>query len=181
MRYEKTITLKNGRKLLLRSGGLADGAAVLDVFLRTHEETDNMLTYADETAFDAEKDGAFLQEKTDSKNEIEILAFVDGVLAGTAGIGAVGGREKLRHRADFGVGILKEYWGLGIGRALTEACIECAKRAGYLQLELEAVAENTRAIALYEKCGFTEYGRNPRGFRKRSGEYQELVYMRLEL
>ena len=42
----------------------------------------------------------------------------------------------------------QEYWGLGIGRALTEACIEYAKRAGYAQLELEVVAENSSAIGL---------------------------------
>lgn len=181
MRYEKKLKLKNGEELLLRNGAEADGAAVLDVFIRTHEETDDMLTYADETAFDAAREGAFLQAKTDSEREVEILAFVNGVLVGTAGIGAVGGRDKIRHRAEFGVGILKEYWGLGVGRALTGACIECARQAGYLQLELDVVADNVRAVALYEKCGFVEFGRNPRGFRKRGGEYQELAYMRLEL
>lgn len=62
------------------------------------------------------------------------------------------------------------------------ACIESARAAGYTQLELSAVAENGRALALYEKAGFVEYGRNPRGFRSRlTGQYQELVYMRLEL
>ena len=64
---------------------------------------------------------------------------------------------------------------------MTEACIACAKRAGYAQLELEAVAENKSAIALYESVGFTEYGRNPRGFRSRLTGWQELALMRLEL
>ena len=118
---------------------------------------------------------------TQSSREIEILAFVDGQLAGTAGISAVGTQCKLAHRAEFGIGILQEYWGQGIGYALTAACIDCARQAGYLQLELDVVAENARAIALYKKLGFVEYGRNPRGFRKRDGAYQELVYMRVEL
>ena len=75
----------------------------------------------------------------------------------------------------------KEYWGLGIGRALTEGCIECARAAGYVQLELEAVAENKYALALYKSVGFQEYGRNPKGFRSRLSGWQELVLMRLEL
>ena len=75
----------------------------------------------------------------------------------------------------------KAYWGLGIGRALTEACIECAGAAGYVQLELEAVAENKSALALYRSVGFQEYGRNPKGFRSRLTGWQELVLMRLEL
>ena len=75
----------------------------------------------------------------------------------------------------------KAYWGLGVGRALTKACIECAKRAEYAQLELEVVAENRSAIALYESVGFVEYGRNPKGFRSRLTGWQEVVLMRLEL
>ena len=102
-------------------------------------------------------------------------------MVGSAGIGCVGRREKTRHRAEFGISIDQAYWGLGIGRALTEACIECAKRAGYAQLELEAVAENQTALALYKSVGFAEYGRNPRGFRSRFSGWQELVLMRLEL
>ena len=100
---------------------------------------------------------------------------------GTAGIEAVGRKYKVRHRAEFGISVDKACWGLGIGRALTEACIECAKSAGYAQLELEVVAENTTAISLYRSVGFTEYGRNPRGFRSRVTGWQELVLMRLEL
>ena len=71
--------------------------------------------------------------------------------------------------------------GLGLGRALTEACIQCAKEAGYEQLELTVVAENERAIALYRKAGFVEFGRNPRGFRSRTSGYQEIVHMLLAL
>ena len=45
---------------------------------------------------------------------------------------------------------------------------------------VEVVAENASAVRLYESVGFQEYGRNPRGFRARSG-WQTLVLMRLEL
>lgn len=181
MRYEQTIRLKNGKTALLRNGAAADGGAVFENFNRTHAETDFLLTYPDENSFDAEQEAKFLQEKADSPNEIELLALVGGAVAGTAGIEAVGTKDKVRHRAEFGISILREYWGLGLGRALTEACIRCAKDAGYAQLELNAVAGNARALALYESLGFREYGRNPRGFRSRTAGYQELVYMRLEL
>ena len=80
-----------------------------------------------------------------------------------------------------GISILKEYWGLGLGKALTKACIQCAKEAGYTQLELNVVSENEAAVSLYKSFGFTEFGRNPRGFNSRISGYQELVYMLLEL
>lgn len=145
-----------------------------------HAETDYLLTYPEENSFTVQEEAKFLKAHSESKNAIEIAAFVDGRIAGTAGIDPIDDKEKIRHRADFGIAIEKAYWGRGIGKALTLACIECAKQAGYLQIELEVVAENASAVRLYESVGFQEYGRNPRGFRARSG-WQTLVLMRLEL
>ena len=73
------------------------------------------------------------------------------------------------------------FTGMVIGAALTGACIDCAKKAGFRQLELEVVGDNETAVRLYKKYGFVEYGRNPRGFLTRDGRWQELVLMRLEL
>lgn len=181
MKFYQEITLKNGQTAILRNGDAPDGAAALAVFLQTHRETDYLLTYPDESTLTPEQESQYLAEKTASANEIEIVALVDGRMAGTAGIEAIGSQEKVRHRADFGIGVLKAYWGLGLGKALTEACIACAREAGYTQLELSVVADNASAIALYEKVGFVEFGRNPRGFKSRSNGYQPLVSMLKEL
>ena len=181
MIYHRIITLKDGRECILRNGTQSDGKAALDNFILAHSETDYLLTYPDEITFSAEEEGKYLQDKTDSNNEVEILAVVDGRIIGTAGVERVGKHEKLAHRCDFGVSIEKEYWGLGIGSALLHACIDCAKVAGYRQMELEVVAENERAVNMYRKAGFVEYGRNPRDFLSRYTGYQEVVYMRLEL
>ena len=181
MKYNKVITLKDGRTCILRNGTALDGQALLNIYLLTHAQTDYLLSYPDESTMTVEQETQFLKEKTESRNGIELLAEVDGVVVGSAGIGSVGMKEKLKHRAEFGISVDKAYWGLGIGRALTDACIECAGAAGYAQLELEAVAENKTALALYESVGFVEYGRNPRGFRSRLTGWQELVLMRLEL
>ena len=181
MKYEKTIILKDGRTCSLRNGTEEDAQAVLADFTLTHTQTDWLLTYPDEINFTEEDEARYLREKTGSENEVEIVAVLDGKIVGTAGVDRIGKQEKIRHRAEFGISIEREYWGLGIGKALTQACIECANAAGYAQLELSVVADNSRAIRLYESLGFVEYGRNPLGFRSRAGEYQELVLMRLEL
>ena len=181
MKYLKIIKLKDGRECILRNGEERDGQAVLANFILTHEQTDYLLSYPDENTMTAEQEGRFLQQKTDSETEIEILAEVDGAVAGLAGIESVGGRDKIRHRADFGISIDRQYWNLGIGTALMNACVDCARKAGYEQIELSVVAENEPALAMYRKAGFEEYGRNPRGFKSRLTGYQELVYMRMEL
>ena len=181
MKYNKTIALKNGKSCCIRNGIESDGGAVFECFNLTHEETDFLLSYPEENSYDAAKESAFLNKKTESDNEIELVAEVDGKIVGIAGIEAVGAKYKVRHRAELGISVTKEFWGLGIGQALIAACIECARSAGYIQLELSAVAENARAISLYKAFGFSEYGRNPKGFNSRLSGFQELVYMRLEL
>ena len=161
MLYNKRISLRDGRTCILRNGDAQDGQALFDNFMLTHAQ--------------------ILKEKAMSPNEIEIIAEIDGRVVGSAGIERVGHKDKVKHRAEFGISVDKDCWGLGVGRALTRACIECAKTAGYLQLELQAVEANERAVALYRSEGFVEYGRNPRGFRSRINGWQPILLMRLEL
>ena len=181
MKYRKEILLKDGRKCLLKNGDAEDGEALLDLFILTHSQTDFLLSYPDECTFTAAEESEFLRKKTESHDEIEILAIVDGKAAGSAGIGHAGRAEKTSHRAYFGVSVDKEYWGLGIGRALSRACIECAEAAGYSQIELEAVADNTAAVNLYRSLGFSEYGSNPAAFITRDGRRQRTLLMLLEI
>ena len=181
MEYKKIVTLKDGRCCVLRNGDERDGQKMLDIFILSHEQTDFLLSYPEESRMTVEEEAQFLKELTESDNRIELLAEIDGRAVGSAGIDCVGKKEKVRHRAEFGISVDKAYWGLGIGRALTEACIECAKKAGYAQIELDVVAGNKPAISLYESLGFKEYGRNPMGFHSRLNGWQELVLMRLEL
>lgn len=181
MNYQETVTLKDGSTCLIRGLGAADGEKVLNNFNLTHAQTENLLTYPEENSFTVEQEQEFLESQLNSPNSIEMGAFVDGILTGTAGIGPVGEKMKVRHRAKFGISIDRAYWNRGIGRELTRACIACACEAGFLQLELDVVAENKAAIKVYEQAGFREFGRNPRGFRTQDGAWQELVHMRLEL
>lgn len=181
MRYARAVELKGGLELLVRNAVAADARALRETTQRTHAETDYLLSYPDEQSVDDEQEACSLAETERSDNEVELVAVVDGTIVGSAGVTAVGGRRKVAHRARFGISILTEHWGMGIGRVLMEASIDCARQAGYTQLELEVVAGNQRAVSLYRRAGFEEYGRNPRGYRSAAAGYQELVHMRLEL
>lgn len=181
MRYHKIIQLKTEEVCLLRNAEGDDAKALNECFCLTHSQTDFLTTYPDENEFDFEADYKELCVKVESDNEVEICAVLDERIVGSAGIEAVGKKDKVKHRAELGISIEDAYKGKGIGRALTLACIECAKEAGYMQIELVVVSENIPAIKLYESVGFVEYGRNPKGFRNRQGKWQELVLMRKEL
>ena len=181
MRYAKAVALKGGVELLVRNAVAPDARVLRETTQRAHAQTDYLLSYPDEQGTDDEQEARSLEETERSSNEVELVAVIDGRIVGSAGVYAVRSRRKVAHRARFGISILKEYWGMGIGRALIDASIDCARGAGYTQLELEVVADNERAMSLYRRAGFEEYGRNPRGYRSAAAGYQELVYMRLEL
>ena len=181
MRYAETVALKGGVELLVRNAVASDARALRETMRHTHSETDYLLSYPDEHGTDEEREARLLGETERSCNEVELVAVVDGKIVGSAGVAAVGGRRKVAHRVRFGISVLKEQWGMGIGRVLMDASIDCARQAGYTQLELDVVADNEGAMSLYRRAGFKEYGRNPRGYRSASAGYQELVYMRLEL
>lgn len=181
MEYYKKIRLANNMLCIIRNATMDDARSVLENTKIIREETDFLLSYPDEINLSVEEKEEFLEDKEKSHSEIQICALVDDRIVGLAGISAVGSKDKVKHRAEFGISVEKAYYGKGIGTALTQVCIECAKTAGYRQLELEVVAENTNAIALYKKFGFTEIGRNPRGFCSRYTGWQELISMLLEL
>ncbi len=179
MKYYKTILLKDGRTCTLRNATEQDGAAVLENFILTHSETDWLSTYPEEITYTAESEALLMQKKTDSDDAIELAAEVDGRIVGLSGIDPIGRRIKTRHRANFGISVERAYWGLGIGDAMTKACIECAKAAGYTQLELGVYCDNTNARRLYEKNGFKAYGVQPRAFRLKDGSYHDEIIMAL--
>lgn len=181
MKYKKMVVLKNNQMCHIRNAECSDAKAVYDIFSLTHGQTDFLLSYPEENSFNVEQERKYLTEKENSSKEVELCAVVDGRIVGTAGIEAVGKKYKIKHRAELGISIEKDYWSWGIGRALVTSCIECAKSAGYAQLELNVVSENHNAIALYESVGFSEYGRNPKGFCSRNVGWQELILMRMEL
>ena len=172
MIYHKSIQLKDGRTCILRNGAAADGKAVLDAFNLTHEQTDWLLSYPDESSFTVEQEAEFLQAKTDSTDEIEILAEIDGRVVGCAGIGRVGSNDKVKHRAEMGISVDKEFWGLGIGTKMFEELFRTAEdRCGIRQIELDFIEGNARARGLYEKMGFRITGVKPDAIRMKDGSF----------
>lgn len=181
MKYQKTVILKDGRTCCLRNATEKDAEAALAAFVLTHAQTDFLLSYTDEIKTTVSEEGEMLRAAEESPRGAEILAEVDGRIAGLAGLHPLGDKEKISRRAELGISIDRAFWSAGIGRALLDSLICLGKSAGYRQLELSVISDNGRAIELYRKAGFTEFGRNPRGFFLRTGAFQELVLMRLEL
>jgi len=181
MEYYKKVIIKDGKECLLRNPTAKDADAILEHMKQTSYETDNMLRYSDEIVMTKSQESDYLNQIENSADAVMVAAIVDGKLVANGGFNPIAAVERCRHRATFGISIKKEYWGLGIGSAIIEAVIESARQAGYEQLELDVIASNKRAIALYQKFGFKRYGVLEHGFYYRDGHYEDLYLMMCKL
>lgn len=151
----KEFTLKDGRKGLLRCADERDALTLIDIVTTTCGETNFLMKTPEECKeLDFEKEKKFVEDINEDKAAVFLTCEVDGKIVGDCELRAQT-LVKTRHRAGIGIGILKEYWGLGIGTAMFERLIELAYENKYIeQLELDFVEGNARGRALYEKMGF---------------------------
>jgi RimJ/RimL family protein N-acetyltransferase len=82
---------------------------------------------------------------------------------------------------DIALAVARDWRGRGVGTALFETTIACAREHGFHKLSLSVFAHNTAAVALYRKIGFVEEGRRVKLFRRQSGELWDSVEMGLLL
>lgn len=180
MNYEKKIfVLKNGKTALFRAPQETDGETMLSFIRRAVRETDYLLmTPAEADACTPESERAFLLEPLHSPNGLMIVAEVDGEIAGNCQIRFCSS-EKNRHRAILMIGLLQDFWGLGIGSAMFGELERIAReRGGIRQLELEVIEGNERALGLYRKAGFVTMAEHPDAFRMADGTFRSAIYMR---
>ena len=109
---------------------------------------------------------------------IHLVAEVAGKVVGAGEVNQL--PEERSHTGYLGIGISKAHRGQGLGTAIMQALKELSKKAGMRILILDAFATNKTAINLYERIGFKEVGRIPKGIY-RDGKYIDLVRMTTEL
>lgn len=98
-----------------------------------------------------------IYEDSIAEKNIFLLAEVKGKIVGFTR--CEGSKlSRFRHKAEFGICILKEYWGYGIGKVMIENILMWSDTAGIKKISLTVVQTNTNAIQLYKKYGFVEEG-----------------------
>ncbi len=80
------------------------------------------------------------------------------------------------HRGILGMGVLAPYRGQGLGARLLAACIAHAPQSNIEKIELTVYSDNTGAIALYRKLGFSDAG-IWRDYRRVDGRTQDALLM----
>jgi RimJ/RimL family protein N-acetyltransferase len=112
-----------------------------------------------------------------AKGHAQFVAVEQGEVVGWCDI-LPNARPGFGHSGSVGMGVLREWRGQGLGKALLEACIRKAFTNGLTRIELEVYADNANAIALYRRLGFVEEGLKRRA-RVFDGRTQDLLLMAL--
>lgn len=162
----------NGHELILRNATEDDAEMLIKYLKETAVETRFLISEPEEITLTLEEEKAFIQSQNEATGNIMLLGFLDGNFVGNCALNGFG-RFRLRHRVRLGIALYQKYTGMGIGTAMLQAAINLAKDMGYQQLELEVIAGNERAIALYKKMGFKMCGTTPNAVCYKDGTYAD--------
>ena len=162
--------LKDGRNALIRNPQEEDISGLLDYLYISAGETHFIIRYPEECVkYTAESVKELYERMNKSDNEAMLVCLVEGKVVGNCQI-TWSNKMKTRHRATVGIALLKEYWNQGIGTRLFQELIRIAEEnPNLIQIELDFVEGNSRALALYEKMGFRITGVKPNAIRLRDG------------
>lgn len=174
---EKTFVLKNGQQALLRRLQPADAEKMLEFLRETSRESDFLLRYPEENIMGISEEVQFLEGICRSDNKIMLACVIDGSVAGNISLRGNDFR-KLRHRAELALAVRKNYWHLGIGRAMLTEAVGIARNLGLKYLELDYIDGNARAKGLYESLGFQEIARIPQAYCQPDGTFADAILMR---
>lgn len=160
----KRINLKNGHIAIIRKADKSDARAMLEYIDSISKESDFLTFGEGEFGKTLEQEETFIDNISKQNNAIFIIVEVEGRIVGNLNFSS-GMRPRIAHTGEFGVSVLKEYWGQGIGTMLINYLIEWCKQSEFIRkINLRVRSDNQSAICLYKKLGFKEEGVITRDF-----------------
>lgn len=171
------ILLKDGSACTIRAVRSTDAAALVTLLRETAGESRFLLREPEEITMTEAEEEAFLAGRLSDERSLMLVGEVAGKVVGLCSLVPVAPFARYAHRCEVSVVLRRAYWGQGCGTALMEALLAAAKAAGYEQVHLDVVADNTAAVGLYIKLGFTSCGTKPRAMKYKDGSYADEISM----
>lgn len=117
-------------------------------------------------------------ESLKKNKTITVVVETDGKAIASAHV-AEGDKDAIRHVCEIGVGLMKEYRGIGIGTELMKVLLDIGKKILKCSMARLSVYEpNKAAKHVYEKIGFKEAGRIPKGCNYYGKYYDEIIMVK---
>ena len=172
--------LKNNCLLTISQANIEDAAEIRSVVKEYVEESEFIPYTPDEFNPTLQDEQKWIQS-FDTPNSLLLLAMVNGKIIGNISVNGMT-RKMMSHTACIGIGMLKQYRGLGIGSILFDYVLKWAKENPLIEiLWLETYSTNNAGISLYKKYGFTEIGRHPDFVKLAKDQYVDNIIMTLKI
>ena len=136
---------------IIEKAKVSDAAELLQYLKQIGGETDNLTFGAEGLPGSVEDEEKYIESLQNSTSSVMFVAKCDGKIIGDAHFSS-SERERIKHRGEIGISVVREYWGCGVGSRLMEKLIDFAKNtAGCEIIHLQVRSDNERAIGLYKK------------------------------
>ncbi|MCD3351729.1 GNAT family N-acetyltransferase [Clostridium botulinum] len=171
---------KNSSKIMIRKAVKEDSKVLIEYINKVGGESDFLTFGLGEYTRTVEEEESFIEDTLKKDNAYFIVAEDNEKIVGNLNF-AGGLRERNAHVGEFGVSVLKEYWGQGIGEKLINSLIKWSKESNIIRkINLKVREDNYGAIKLYKKLGFIKEGILTREFRV-NGEFFDAILMGLNI
>jgi RimJ/RimL family protein N-acetyltransferase len=144
--------------------------------LQIDGETENLDRERGESFIDVAGFERLIHTDTVSARNLFLVAVANGRLVGFSRCEGSDLR-RLAHKVEFGIGVLKDYWGYGMGKNLLRESLVWADSTGIKKVTLNVLETNDRAIALYRRLGFVQEGILKNDKRLSDGKYYDTIVM----
>ncbi|AFS79045.1 acetyltransferase, GNAT family [Gottschalkia acidurici 9a] len=144
--------------LNIRKAIKSDASSLIEYLNIIGGDSDFLTFGLDEFEKSIEEEEKFIESTFESKNDLFIIAEINSKIVGNLNFSG-GLRKRTAHTGEFGISVLKEYWGKGIGEELIGYLINWSNTTKIIRkINLRVRTDNIRAINLYKKLGFLEEG-----------------------
>ncbi|WP_088011840.1 GNAT family N-acetyltransferase [Gottfriedia acidiceleris] len=169
------FTIKN-LQYIIRHAVLTDAKQLSSLRVLIDGETENLDREAGEAFIDPKGFEQIIICDTETINNLFLVAKVENRIVGFAR--CEGSQlKRLSHKVEFGVCVLKEFWGYGIGKNLLKQAISWADANHIHKINLSVLETNEKAIKLYEKLGFEVEGVLKKDKVLSNGRYYNTILM----
>lgn len=176
----KRYKLKNGQFMIIREANGNDARRIIEYIECVASESDNLTFGEGEFNTTVEDESKFIDTCKESENSMFLIAECNGEIVSCLTFSG-GNRPRVRHYGEFGITVLRRYWGLGIGKTMIKYLIKWAHESNIIKkVNLKVRADNTKAITLYKKLGFVMEGTISRFFYH-NGKFCDVYVMGLEI
>jgi len=169
--------LKNGNMVDIRPARAEDAEALIHVMTLADSQSRFLGRNPGEFSATVEKERELIERKTANPDGSFCVAEYEGQVVGLCSVHLIRKGQRFRHRAAVSFVLLQECWGLGIGGKMMQHCIAWCREKGLLQLELDVVKGNERALRMYQSFGFEIVGTMPRALKYPDGSFADEYMM----